>query len=83
MAAPTSAVQKFQKILANAGPSTHGLLRWFWGALDAHKKISTSFARRGSKPDSPGFSRFHASHVGLGIPKLPFLGRPNQSRTRP
>ena len=25
MAAPTSAVQKFQKILANAGPSTHGL----------------------------------------------------------
>jgi hypothetical protein len=26
MAAPTSAVHKLQKILANAGPSTHGLL---------------------------------------------------------
>ena len=25
MAAPTSAVQKLQKILANVGPSTHGL----------------------------------------------------------
>jgi hypothetical protein len=25
MAAPTSAVQKLQKILANLGPSTHGL----------------------------------------------------------
>ena len=27
MAAPTSPVQKLQKILANVGPSTHGLFR--------------------------------------------------------
>jgi cation transport ATPase len=42
MAAPTSAVQKLQKILANVGPSTHGLMAllldldvaasWIWAA---------------------------------------------------
>ena len=33
MAAPTSAVQKLQKILANVGPSTHGLLQAFMPTL--------------------------------------------------
>jgi len=35
MAAPTRAVQKLQKILADVGPSTHGLLRAV--AIDALK----------------------------------------------
>ena len=36
MAAPTSAVQKLQKILANGEPSTHGLKRLFWLAEFYH-----------------------------------------------
>ena len=35
MAAPTSAVQKLQKILANVGPSTHGLSRIILAAPEA------------------------------------------------
>ena len=35
MAAPTRAVQKLQKILANDGPSTHGLLPKFSTQLNS------------------------------------------------
>jgi hypothetical protein len=47
MAAPTNAVQKLQKTLANGEPSTHGLERWFWPAKCGCNKVYTLFRRQG------------------------------------
>jgi hypothetical protein len=80
MAAPTSTVQKLKKILANVGPSTHGLQQAFDAqTVRVYKTIYFNICL-GSIAAVPVFSHPQARHVGFGILMLTSSTRPRQFR---